>query len=140
MCTPSGKTTPPGPAQSSKPLRERAGAAAPETCGSAASPRAYLREIAEGGSDPASIDEDDPAFGWKWAWNYRYRYLGSGFRGPFRIIHSERRGRRTARLEGRFFLPRVHGYPGARELASCVRFPAGRYSSGPAAATGPRAR
>lgn len=86
--------------------------------------------------DPASINEDDPAFGWKWAWNYRYRYLGSGFRGPFRIIHSERRGRRTERFEGRFFLLRVHGYPGASETSSGDRFWAGGRFSEPAVARG----
>jgi hypothetical protein len=62
---------------------------------------------------PDTIDNAAPDAGAKWAWNYRYRYQGSGFRGPFRIIHIIRAGRKTERFEGDFFLLPQQGYPGA---------------------------
>jgi hypothetical protein len=59
-----------------------------------------------------AILDDDPAAGQKWAWNVRYRYLGAGFRGPFRILHLRKRGRKVTRFEGTMtFLP-LHGVPG----------------------------
>jgi hypothetical protein len=61
----------------------------------------------------AQIADDDPQAGQKWAWNLRYRYLGAGFRGPFRILHLERRGRKVSRYVGKMtFLP-LHGVPGS---------------------------
>jgi hypothetical protein len=62
---------------------------------------------------PEAIASEAPDAGAKWAWNYRYRYQGSGFRGQFRIIHIIRRGRKTERFEGDFFMLPSHGYPGA---------------------------
>ncbi len=74
---------------------------------------------------PDTIEDADPDAGWKWAWNYRYRYQGSGFRGPFRIIHLLRAGRKTERFEGKFFYLPLHGYPGPDERKGDVRFWAG---------------
>jgi hypothetical protein len=74
---------------------------------------------------PETIDDVAPDAGWKWAWSYRYRYQGSGFRGKFRIIHLLRRGRKTERFEGDFFLLPMHGYPGAGEKNDDTRFWAG---------------
>ncbi len=72
-----------------------------------------------------TIDDEDPDAGWKWAWNYRYRYQGAGFRGPFRIIHLLRAGRKTERFEGDFFYLPLHGYRGPDERNGNVRFWAG---------------
>jgi hypothetical protein len=72
-----------------------------------------------------TIDDEDPDAGWKWAWNYRYRYQGAGFRGPFRIIHLLRAGRKTERFEGDFFYLPLHGYRGPDERNGDVRFWAG---------------
>jgi len=74
---------------------------------------------------PKMIDEAAPDAGWKWAWNYRYRYQGSGFRGKFRIIHMLRRGRKTERFEGDFFMLPTHGYPNANDNTGDARFWAG---------------
>lgn len=75
-----------------------------------------------------SIPDDAPDAGQRWAWDVRYRYLGAGFRGKFRIIHLERRGRRVERFRGEMtFLP-LHGVPG--EPPAEDRFAwAGRFSS-----------
>ncbi|MFQ5696690.1 MAG: DUF1329 domain-containing protein [Myxococcota bacterium] len=75
-----------------------------------------------------SIADDAPDAGQRWAWDVRYRYLGAGFRGKFRIIHLERRGRKVERFRGTMtFLP-LHGVPG--EPAAENRFAwAGRFSA-----------
>ncbi len=74
---------------------------------------------------PDTINDEAPDAGWKWAWNYRYRYQGSGFRGPFRIIHMLRAGRKTERFEGEFFYLPLHGYLGPNQRNGDVRFWAG---------------
>ena len=85
---------------------------------------------------PNTIDNEAPIAGWKWAWNYRYRYQGPGFRGAFRIIHVLRRGRKTERFAGDFFLLPLHGYPGAAKNHGDVRFWAGGKFNGPATSRG----
>lgn len=85
---------------------------------------------------PQQIADDAPEAGWKWAWNHRYRYQGSGFRGKFRIIHMIRRGRKTERFEGNFFLLPLHGYPGASQRNSDDRFWAGGSFEKPAISRG----
>jgi hypothetical protein len=83
---------------------------------------------------PDRIRDDDPLAGQKWAWNVRYRYLGAGFRGPFRILHLQKRGRKVEHFEGTMtFLP-LHGVPG--EPSDESRFAwAGKFKS-PEAARG----
>jgi hypothetical protein len=77
---------------------------------------------------PGRIRDDDPEAGQKWAWNVRYRYLGAGFRGPFRILHLRKRGRKVERYAGTMtFLP-LHGVPG--ESTEKTRFAwAGKFKS-----------
>ncbi len=52
------------------------------------------------------ISDAAPDAGARWAWTYRYRFVGAGFRGAFRILHVQKRGRSIETYEGEiFYLP-----------------------------------
>ena len=85
---------------------------------------------------PQGIADDAPDAGAKWAWNYTYRYLGSGFRGPFRILNLVRRGRKIDRFKGRFYLLPMQGVPNQERDANGARYWAGGKFTSPAVARG----
>jgi hypothetical protein len=78
----------------------------------------------EAGAGKASVDADGNLRGWtgagmpfrrqdiadaaadagaRWAWAHRYRFVGGGFRGAFRILHVQKRGRSIETYEGEIF-------------------------------------